>query len=285
MKRNNRHHINESEETRYVDAEEGLELLEQGYELRGRGIYGSYRFAKDPGSDKVDFWYLDRDNWDNGSWTTDEFLDNMTAIGSVKLLYVSKAPRIQESESSAGNPTARDYMDVLLQAIEESRVNPEEVQSELAMYDDPDELLAAYERGDLVYCDLEREFAKLLPVPADTKEWYDILNDLWNNAYDILDEAMQRTEDEMRNSRTYFGESVRPAGNPRGRRKLDESIDYGSLSQRDQQRMDRLVENLRGAKGTLEALCYRGDVEDDVTRGELIEMHMSVCKMLDKLPW
>lgn len=175
MKRNNRHYINESEETRYVDAEEGLELLELGYELRGRGIYCSYRFTKVPGSDEVDFCYRDNDSWDNGYWTTEEFLDNMTSIGSVKLLYVSKAPRVRESE--------------------------------------------------------------------------------------------------------------RPAGNSRRRRILDESIDYGSLSQRDQQRMDRLVENLRGAKGTLESLCYRGDVEDDETRGELIEMHMAVCKMLDRLPW
>lgn len=175
MKRNDRHYIRESEETRYVDAAEGLELLEQGYELRGRGIYSSYRFAKDPGSDEVDFWYRDNDGWDNGSWTTEEFLDNMTAIGSVKLLYVSKAPRVRESK--------------------------------------------------------------------------------------------------------------RPAGNPRRKRKLDESIDYGSLSQRDRRKMDRLVENLRGAKETLESLCYRGDIEDDETRGELIEMHMSVCKMLDRLPW
>lgn len=175
MKHNNRHYVDESEETRYVDAIEGLELLERGYELRGRGIYGSYRFTKVPGSDEVTFWYLDRDEWDSGRWTTEEFLDNMTAIGSVKLLYVSKAPRVRESE--------------------------------------------------------------------------------------------------------------RPAGNPRNRRRLDESIDYGSLSQRDQQKMDRLVENLQGAKENLESLCYRGDVEDDVTRGELLEMHMAVCKMLDRLPW
>ena len=175
MKRNDRHYINESEETRYVDAAEGLELLEQGYELRGRGIYGSYRFTKVPGSDEVDFWYLDRDEWDSGCWTTEEFLDNMTSIGSVKLLYVSKAPRVRESE--------------------------------------------------------------------------------------------------------------RPAGNSRRRRKLYESIDYGSLTQRDQLKMDRLVENLRGAKETLESLCYRGDVEDDETRGELLDMHMAVCKMLDRLPW
>ena len=75
------------------------------------------------------------------------------------------------------------------------------------------------------------------------------------------------------------------AGNPRRRRRLDESIDYGSLTQRDQLKMDRLVENLRGAKETLESLCYRGDVEDDETRGELLDMHMAVCKMLDRLPW
>ena len=68
-------------------------------------------------------------------------------------------------------------------------------------------------------------------------------------------------------------------------RHIDESIDYGSLTQRDQQKMDRLVENLRGAKETLESLCYRGDVEDDETRGELLDMHIAVCKMLDRLPW
>lgn len=75
------------------------------------------------------------------------------------------------------------------------------------------------------------------------------------------------------------------AGNSRGRRRLNESIDYGSLTQRDQLKMDRLVKNLQGAKDTLESLCYRGDVEDDVTRGELLDMHMAVCKMLDRLPW
>lgn len=80
-------------------------------------------------------------------------------------------------------------------------------------------------------------------------------------------------------------ESYSPAGNPRSRRKLDESIDYGSLTQRDQRRMDRLVQNLQGAKENLESLCYRGDVEDDETRGELLDMHMAVCKMLDRLPW
>jgi hypothetical protein len=80
-------------------------------------------------------------------------------------------------------------------------------------------------------------------------------------------------------------ESHSPVRNSRRRRKLDESIDYGSLSQRDQQKMDRLVENLRGAKETLESLCYRGDVEDDETRGELLDMHIAVCKMLDRLPW
>ena len=66
---------------------------------------------------------------------------------------------------------------------------------------------------------------------------------------------------------------------------INESIDYGSLTQRDQLKMDRLVENLRNAKETLESLCYRGDVEDDETRGELLDMHMAVCKMLDRLPW
>lgn len=66
---------------------------------------------------------------------------------------------------------------------------------------------------------------------------------------------------------------------------INESIDYGSLSQRDQRKMDRLVENLRNAKETLESLCYRGDVGDDVARGELLDMHMAVCEMLDRLPW
>lgn len=78
---------------------------------------------------------------------------------------------------------------------------------------------------------------------------------------------------------------MRPAGSSRRRRRLNESIDYGSLTQGDQQKMDRLVGNLRNAKETLESLCYRGDVEDDVTRGELLDMHMAVCKMLDRLPW
>ena len=79
--------------------------------------------------------------------------------------------------------------------------------------------------------------------------------------------------------------SKRPAGKPYRRDRLDESIDYASLTQGDQLKMDRLVENLQEAKTNLEALCYRGDVEDDETRGELLDMHMAVCKMLDRLPW
>lgn len=94
-----------------------------------------------------------------------------------------------------------------------------------------------------------------------------------------------REDEEYDDREDGMPESYGPAGNPRGRGRLDESIDYGSLSQRDQLKMDRLVENLRNAKETLESLCYRGDVEDDVTRGELLEMHMAVCKMLDRLPW
>lgn len=166
----------ESHETTYLEADEALELMDQGMEVRGRGRYMSYRFTKRPGSDIVTFWYLDRnEDWDNGDWTVDEFLKNMSSFGGTKMLYVN-AP---------------------------------------------------------------------LSLP----------------------------------------ESRRPDRKANGRRILDESIDYGSLTQRDQLKMDRLVENLRGAKDTLESLCYRGNVEDDKTRGELLEMHMAVCKMLDELPW
>lgn len=166
----------ESHETTYLEADEALELMDQGMEVRGRGRYTSYRFSKRPGSDIVTFWHLDHnEDWDNGDWTVDEFLKNMSSFGGTKMLYVDER----------------------------------------------------------------------LPLP----------------------------------------ESKRPGRKADSGKRLDESIDYGSLTQRDQLKMDRLVKNLQGAKETLESLCYRGDVEDDVTRGELLEMHMAVRKMLDRLPW
>lgn len=70
---------------KYINAEQGLELMEQGYELSGRGMaYCSYRFTKDPGSDIVDYWRIDYN--DNGSWTVDEFLDNMTSVSGTPML-------------------------------------------------------------------------------------------------------------------------------------------------------------------------------------------------------
>ena len=92
---------------KYVNAERGLELLEQGYELHGRGMkYCSYRFTKKPGSDTVDYWYRYRDSWDNGSWTVDEFLQNMGSdFGDTLMLCVWKDPDgniVRESKSPAG---------------------------------------------------------------------------------------------------------------------------------------------------------------------------------------
>lgn len=169
------------------------------------------------------------------------------------------------------------FMRTLVRATREADVDPYDVQEELDSYGDYGDLVKAYKRGDLYnYNALERQFAEDLPDSVDKEA---VLLDLWNNAYDLMEEAAGRSR------RRMADESVRPAGNPRSRRKLDESIDYGSLSQGDQLKIDRLVQNLRAAKGTLESLRYRGYVEDDVTRGELIEMHMAVCKMLDKLPW
>lgn len=110
MRRSNGYYMNESADMRYVDAEEGLDLMERGYEIHGRGtLYGSYRFSKRPGSDRVTFWYRDdNENWDNGWWTTDEFLDNMTSAGDVKMLYVPKRQRVmRESENPARNSRAK----------------------------------------------------------------------------------------------------------------------------------------------------------------------------------
>lgn len=92
---------------KYVNAEQGLELLEQGYELHGRGMrYCSYRFTKKPGDDTVDYWYRRRDSWDNGSWTVDEFLRNMgSEFGDTLMLCVWKDPDgniVRESKSPAG---------------------------------------------------------------------------------------------------------------------------------------------------------------------------------------
>lgn len=169
------------------------------------------------------------------------------------------------------------FMRTLMRAMREADVDPYDVQEELDSYGDYDDLVKAYKRGDLHnYNALEYRFGEALPGSADKEA---ILLDLWNNAYELMDEVLRRGR------RRMAAESVRPAGSSRRRRRLNESIDYGSLSQRDQQKMDRLVENLRGAKETLESLCYRGDVEDDETRGELLDMHMAVCKMLDRLPW
>lgn len=70
---------------KYVNAEQGLRLMERGYELSGRGMaYCSYRFTKEPGSDIVDYWRVDHN--DNGSWTVDEFLSNMTSVSGTPML-------------------------------------------------------------------------------------------------------------------------------------------------------------------------------------------------------
>lgn len=92
---------------KYINAEQGLELMEQGYELSGRGPrYCSYRFTKRPGSGIVDYWHMDEnENWDNDSWTVDEFIDNMTGTSGIPMLAVRRRndmDTVGESERPAG---------------------------------------------------------------------------------------------------------------------------------------------------------------------------------------
>lgn len=298
----------ESEETRYVDAEEGLELLEQGYELRGRGIYCSYRFTKVPGSDEVDFWYLNRDeDWDNGYWAVDEFLKNMTAIGNVKTLYVSREPRVSESEDPAGNPLLKslgffpdedeeegadeyivycinqhmdfdEFMKILVQAVRNADVDPLDVQEDLGAYHGYDDLMDAYDREELYnYCPLEREFENLLP---DTVDKGAVINDLWCHAYDLMDEVAK-----MNRRTNAVNESRNPDRNSRRRRTLNEFVKYDSLTRNGQEHMDELVKDLQNAKARFERIIYGNNVKDEETLTELQEMHNGVCSILNELPW
>lgn len=58
---------------RFVGLDEALELMEEGYELGGVGMYCNYRFTMKPGADRIDYWALERYGWDNGSYRMDEF--------------------------------------------------------------------------------------------------------------------------------------------------------------------------------------------------------------------
>lgn len=85
-------------ETKYLNAQEALDMMEQGKEVRALGRrYGSYRFSKRPGSDRVNFWFLNRDeDWQDGDWTVDEFIRKMSMFdftGDGKTLYVNEGVR------------------------------------------------------------------------------------------------------------------------------------------------------------------------------------------------
>lgn len=91
---------------KYINAVQGLKLMERGYELSGRGAaYCSYRFTKDPDSDTVDYWRIDSN--DNGSWTVDEFLDNMTSMSGIPMLALhvtGDMDTVAESRRPVGKP-------------------------------------------------------------------------------------------------------------------------------------------------------------------------------------
>lgn len=80
-------------ELKYVNAEQGLELMERGYELAGRGPGRcSYRFKKEPGG-AVDYWCMNGDgDWDNGSWTADEFLEYIPSGNALRIFREPESP-------------------------------------------------------------------------------------------------------------------------------------------------------------------------------------------------
>jgi hypothetical protein len=102
----------------YVDTDTGVELMLKGYELSGRGRYMGYRFhiPAGKGDDTVYIWYLDDDNWENDSWTLDEFVSEMKKQETSYLpLFVSKEPTVNPDETIAGIPES-------LYALSNSRI-------------------------------------------------------------------------------------------------------------------------------------------------------------------
>ena len=302
----------ESDETRYVEAEEGLELMDQGYELSGRGYYASYRFTKVPGSDEVDYWYLDRDeNWDNGYWTVDEFLKNMSSYNGVKMLYVSREPRVSESGNPDRNSRKRRKLNesekrmyVVVMTTEEEDENEELVERNAWIIwkgynqDGAYAVLEERENEHISHDDMiclsrptKTELSVGEPHP-DKKDHivfftYTILN--VNNPKSIRCLDKDGTPFTPMYLPLYKSDTVDESGNPdrnsRRRRKLNESVKYDSLTKNGQEHMDELVKDLQNAKTRFERIIYGNNVKDEETLTELQEMHNGVCSILNELPW
>ena len=81
-----------------------------------------------------------------------------------------------------------ELLDWINEAIRTSKVQIQYILDELGNYQDPDDLLDAYDRGDLTYYKKwEDEFGNLIFKSSsfDGKEG-DIADFIWENAYDIF---------------------------------------------------------------------------------------------------
>jgi len=82
-----------------------------------------------------------------------------------------------------------DMMNFVIAAINEAAVKPEHICVELSSYEDPDDLFAAYDRGELK--DTYKFMDKFTDLLADTNEYGgyegDIADALFDDLYDVMD--------------------------------------------------------------------------------------------------
>ena len=82
-----------------------------------------------------------------------------------------------------------DLIKFAKEALKQTKLDPEEMQSQLSQYEDPDDLDDAYEGERLDYCKFEDTLADLL---ADDDKYGgkegDICDRLWMHIWDFLDE-------------------------------------------------------------------------------------------------
>ena len=88
-----------------------------------------------------------------------------------------------------------DLLKFCIKALKQSKTNPRDIQNEISQYEDPDDLDAAYERGDLTaYTKFEDALANLL---ADDDNYSglegDICDNVFDNVYDIMEELYKMT--------------------------------------------------------------------------------------------
>ena len=87
-----------------------------------------------------------------------------------------------------------DLIKYATQALKKSKTFASDILDELGQYKDPDDLDAAYERGNLDYCKWEEELLNML---ADDNKYGgdegNIGDEIWANAYDLFNELYKQT--------------------------------------------------------------------------------------------